>query len=297
MSKTGSLAHNVIPLPPIPPNEPVLNALTVDVEDWYQSTYDLDAPISDCVVRNTHRLLDLFDEYGVRATFFVLGLVCEKYPPLIAQIKAGGHELATHGYSHRPVNRMSPREFAEDVRRSLDLIQSTAGERVYGYRAPDFSIDAHSLWALEVLIENGLRYDSSIFPIRNARYGIRGWYRFPQRIDFDGRGAIIEFPLSTVRVGGYTLPFVGGGYSRLLPVWLIKLGIRKLNRAGQGAVVYLHPYEFAPDEMDELRAKVPFKVRLSQGFNRQAMPSRLRSLLCSLNFSTMQHVLGLEETD
>jgi polysaccharide deacetylase family protein (PEP-CTERM system associated) len=272
----------------------VVNALTVDVEDWYQSTYDLDAPISDRVAPNTRALLQLFDECNVRATFFVLGLVCEKHPQLIGEIKAAGHELATHGYSHRPLNGMSRSAFAEDLRRSLDLIQGVTGEPILGFRAPDFSIDTHSLWALEVLAENGIRYDSSIFPIRSSRYGIEGWYRFPHRIEMDDSRAIIEFPLSTLSPGGYAVPFVGGGYSRLLPAWLIEFGIRRINQTGQSAIVYLHPNDIDTEEMIELRHKVPLRTRLSQGFNRHTIVSLMRRLLRTLEFSTVRSVLELE---
>jgi polysaccharide deacetylase family protein (PEP-CTERM system associated) len=272
----------------------VVNALTVDVEDWYQSTYDLDAPISDRVVRNTRALLRLFDECNVRATFFVLGLVCQRYPQLIGEISAEGHEVATHGYSHRTLNRISRSAFAEDLQRSLDLIQGVTGEPVKGYRAPDFSIEADTLWALEVLAENGIQYDSSIFPFHSSRYGIRGWYRFPHRIEMDDDRTIIEFPLSTLSPGGHALPFVGGGYSRLLPAWLIEHGIRRLNRACQSAIVYLHPYEIDTEEMVELRDAVPLRTRLSQGFNRCAVASRTRQLFQGLEFSTAASVLGLE---
>lgn len=276
------------------PGRPVVNALTVDVEDWYQSTYDLEAPISGRVVGNTQALLRLLDESNVRATFFVLGLVCEKYPHLIAEIQSTGHELATHGYSHRPLTGMSRADFTEDLQRSLDLIQDVTGEPVYGYRAPDFSIDAHTLWALEVLVQQGMRYDSSIFPVRNSRYGIQGWYRFPHRIEIDEQSAIIEFPLSTLSPNGHAVPFVGGGYSRLLPGWLIELGIRRLNQAGHSAIVYLHPYEMDTQEMTELRGEIPLRTRLSQGFNRRAIPSRMRRLFRTLEFSPVREVLGLE---
>lgn len=275
-------------------NNGVINALTVDVEDWYQSTYDLTAPIPRRVVDNTHQLLALFDECGVRATFFILGLVCEKYPQLIADIKAQGHELATHGYSHQPVSDMSRREFAEDLRRSIGLIEDVTGERVYGYRAPDFSVNTSSLWALEVMIEHGIRYDSSIFPIRTPRYGIQGWHRFPHQILFDERKAIIEFPLSTLRLGGRVLPFVGGGYSRLLPCQLIELGIRKLNHTRRCAIIYLHPYEINADEMFELKNGVPFSTRLYQGFNRKTIPAKMRRLFQTFQFSTIREVLGLQ---
>lgn len=287
--------YTIVPVQPSA-SRPVYNALTVDVEDWYQSTWDLDAPIPYRVVQNTERLLDLFDECEVKATFFVLGLVCEKYPRLIAEIDARDHELATHGYSHRPVNGMSRTEFAEDVRRSLDLIRDVTGKPVYGYRAPDFTIDLRSLWALEVLVENGIRYDSSVFPVRTPRYGIQGWYRFPHRIGLNGHSTIIEFPLSTLQLGGQPVPFVGGGYSRLLPSWLTELGIRRINRAQQSAVVYLHPYEIDLEEMDHLRARVPFIVRFTQGFNRRAIMSRIRRLSTKLPFTTMAHVLGLSQS-
>ena len=271
----------------------VINALSVDVEDWYQSTCDLNAPISDRVVRNTRALLQLFEECDVRATFFVLGLVCERYPYLIQEIKAGGHELATHGYSHRPLYAMSRSAFGDDIQRSLDLIQDTVGEPIHGYRAPDFSIDEGTLWALEVLAEKGIQYDSSIFPFRNSRYGVRGWYRFPHRIEMDNHQTVIEFPLSTVNLAGHAFPFVGGGYSRLLPVWLIELGIRRLNRTHQRAIVYLHPYEIDTQEMAELRDKVPASTRLSQGFNRRVIASRMQRLFSVLRFSTIGDVLGL----
>lgn len=289
-----SLPYKIKPLSLNTPGSPVVNALTVDVEDWYQSTYDLDAPISDRVVCNTRALLHLFDECNVRATFFILGLICEKFPHLIGEIKARGHELATHGYSHRPLTSMSRSTFAEDLRRSVGLIQDVTGDRVHGYRAPDFSIQKDTLWALEVLAENGIRYDSSIFPFRNSRYGIGGWCRFPHRIEMDDHGAIIEFPLSTLSPNGHPVPFVGGGYSRLLPGWVIELGIRRLNQTRHSAIVYLHPYEMDTEEMSELRGEVPFRTRLSQGFNRKAIPSRMRRLFTALEFSTIERVLGLE---
>jgi polysaccharide deacetylase family protein (PEP-CTERM system associated) len=276
------------------PDNGVVNALTVDVEDWYQSTYDLTAPVPKRVVDNTQNLLALFDECGVRATFFILGLVCEKYPHLIADIKARGHELATHGYSHQPVSDMSRQEFSEDLKQSIDLLEDVTGEQVYGYRAPDFSVNTSSLWAMEVMIEHGIRYDSSIFPIRNPRYGIQGWHRFPHRIVFDEEKAIIEFPLSTLRLGGYVLPFVGGGYSRLLPCQLIELGIRRLNQMRRCAIIYLHPYEINADEMFELKNGVPFSLRLSQGFNRKTIPSKMRRLFQGFQFSTIREVLGLQ---
>lgn len=252
------------PLPKNSPNGRICNALTVDLEDWYQSTCDPDAPITERVIRNTHTLLEIFSDCGVTATFFVLGLVCEKFPKLITEILANGHEIATHGFSHRPVNRMSPEEFAEDIKRSIGVIQNVTGAPVHGYRAPDFTIDANSLWALDILAENNIHYDSSIFPISNPRYGIRGWYRFPHQIIIHDNKSIIEYPISTLRLGSFTFPFVGGGYSRLLPSWLAKHGIDKLNQIKQSAVVYVHPYEINPDEINEYGGEIPLRLRITQ---------------------------------
>lgn len=271
----------------------VPNAMTVDVEDWYQSTLDLCAEITDRVVTNTHQILDLFAEFNVKGTFFVLGLVCEKYPQLVTTIHEAGHEIATHGYSHQPCCRLSRQSFAEDVRKSVNLIQDVIGKKVLGYRAPDFSISLDSLWALEVLAENGIQYDSSIFPIPNPRYGIAKWYRFPHRLKFDSGHEIIEFPISTLRIFGLNFPFVGGGYSRLFPAWFIRFGIGQINRSSQAGIVYLHPYEIDCNEMEELEQVVTGATRLWQSFNRKTTRAKMRDLMSSLSFCTVKEILDL----
>lgn len=308
--------YTITPIWLNPPSTLVLNTITVDVEDWYQSTCDLKQEISKRVVRNTDRLLELFSEFDVKATFFVLGLVCEKYPRLVAKIGEYGHELATHGYSHELIYNLSPRSFAEDVRRSIDLIQNAAGKEVYGYRAPDFSINLSTLWALEVLSEIGIKYDSSIFPVYNPRYGIPRWPRFPHRIKLDSEREIIEFPISTLRVLGVNLPFVGGGYSRLLPFRLIRFGIERINRSGKPVLIYLHPYEVDTMEITELREQLSIAPLVAQafnpqrkhkslvegfirgkwiqGFNRQTVEGKLRSLLKEFRFSTVKDILNLD---
>lgn len=276
-----------------PLNKPVLNAMTIDVEDWFQSTCDLSREISYRVVEDTHKILELFAEFGVKATFFVLGLVCEKYPGLIVSIKEDGHEIATHGYSHEPLYNLSRQALAEDVRKSIDLIQAATGERVYGYRAPDFSVNASTLWALEVLAENGIKYDSSIFPIYNPGYGIPEWYRFPHRIKLNSEHEIIEFPISTLRAFGLNFPFIGGGYSRLFPIWFTKLGARKINYSERPVITYVHPYEVDTAEIADYKEEILGLTRLSQGFNRRMTRAKLRNLLSSFGFSTVKEVLNL----
>lgn len=204
-------------------------ALTIDVEDWRQSVLDRRLPLSDRFVGQTRRILDLLDKVGVRATFFVLGLAAEKAPGLIREISACGHEIQSHGWDHRPVTQMSPEEFREDLRKSRAVLEDTIGRAVTGYRAPRFSIDRRSLWALEELAAAGFRYDSSIFPMRIRGYGIHDWPTGPHRITLPSGASLIEAPVACGRWLGRPFPIGGGGYWRLLPWPILRRQLRSLN--------------------------------------------------------------------
>jgi polysaccharide deacetylase family protein (PEP-CTERM system associated) len=240
-------------------------------------------------VSNTERLLDLFDEHAVRGTFFVLGWVAERYPSLVPSIAARGHELASHGYAHRLVYDQTPDSFRDDVRRSKAIIEEQSGHRVNGYRAPSFSVTEQSLWALDVLLEEGYRYDASIFPIRHDRYGIPDAPRWPHAMARAG-GSLFEVPGSTVRVGGANLPVAGGGYFRILPYAWTRWGMRRLNQVeGQPAVFYLHPWEIDP-EQPRLPASVLGRFRHYR--NLHLTEARLHSLMRDFSFGPLQTVLA-----
>ncbi|MDZ7372430.1 MAG: DUF3473 domain-containing protein [candidate division KSB1 bacterium] len=274
-----------------PKRQPVPNALTVDVEDWIQSTYDRDAPIGERVVQNTGHLLQLLDELGVRGTFFVQGLVAERFPQLVKEILRRGHELACHGYSHKPVFLQSGEEFVADVARAQNILTDVSGIRPSGYRAPDFSIVPATLWALERLADLGFAYDSSVFPFRGRRYGIPSWESMPKVLTFDGGKHLVEFPLPVLRVGWLQMPFLGGGYSRLFPLWLQIYGIRKLNASGRPAVLYVHPYELNPWEMDSLPIPRFSLLRAQQNAGRSGLERKLRVLLRLFPFAPAGEVL------
>lgn len=206
---------------------PPSHLLTVDVEDWPQSTLDHALPISHRVVASTHALLELLDDAGVRATFFVLGKVAEAYPTLARDIVAAGHEVGTHGYSHESVEAMPVGTFREELHRSVELLRQQTGHPVLGHRAADFSISSQSLHLLEYLGEEGLMYDSSIFPVRHPRYGVPGAWRMPHRVGCASGRTLIEFPLATYHVANMALPAAGGGYFRLFPFWWTRLTDRK----------------------------------------------------------------------
>ncbi len=238
------------------PGGALLNAFSVDVEDYFQVMAfekairrDQWEGLEPRVERNTRRLLDLCARYGVRGTYFVLGWVAERCPGLVRDIRAAGHELGTHGYDHRRVTTLTPAQFRDDVRRSKGAIEDAAGVEVIGYRAPNYSIVRETLWAMDVLIEEGFRYDSSIFPIRHDRYGIPDFPRFPRRVRGSNGTALHEFPISTVRLAGMNLPFVGGGYLRHFPLAFIRWGMRRLNGGERRpAIVYIHPWEIDPGQ-------------------------------------------------
>jgi polysaccharide deacetylase family protein (PEP-CTERM system associated) len=227
----------------------LVNAMTVDVEDYFQASA-FDRLVSreswferdSRVVRNTHQLLELFHRHDVRGTFFVLGWVAERFPSLVREIARCGHELGSHGFHHQLVYTLTRDQFRDDVRRAKAAIEDAGGCPVHGYRAPSFSIVRSSLWALDVLIEEGHRYDASVFPIHHDRYGIPDAPRHVHRIERPA-GSITEVPASTIRIGPVNLPIAGGGYFRVLPYAFTKWGIARLNAAGDRAIFYLHPWE------------------------------------------------------
>jgi polysaccharide deacetylase family protein (PEP-CTERM system associated) len=276
--------------------EPIVNAMSIDVEDYFHvSVFDGIVPRSEWdrmesrVVANTKRLLDLFDEFGVRSTFFVLGWVGELHPSLVQLIARRGHEVASHGYAHRLIYDQTPAAFREDVRRAKQLLEDASGRRVLGYRAPSYSITPRSLWALDVLLEEGYEYDSSIFPIRHDRYGIPISDRQPYRIERK-KGSLLEVPGSTTRVGPMNLPIAGGGYFRLLPYWWTRWGIARVNRLERlPAVFYLHPWEIDPDQP---RLPAGRLGRFRHYRNLHETESRLRKLLADFAFDRVDAVVA-----
>jgi len=274
----------------------VVNAMTIDVEDYFQvSAFDDVVKREEWegrpsrVVSNTMRLLHLFDEYSVKSTFFVLGWVADRFPGLVRDIAAGGHELASHGYGHRIVYSQTPHEFREDVRRAKATIENVSGHVVTGYRAPSFSITKNSLWALDVLVEEGYRYDASIFPIRHDRYGIPDAPRH-RHVLTRPAGTLTEAPGSTVRVLGSNLPVAGGGYFRILPYWWTKWGIARLNRTeGQPAIFYLHPWEIDP-EQPRLHASRLSRFRHYRNLDKAE--ARLKRLLTDFRFGMLKDVIA-----
>lgn len=282
-------------------NGSLLNAMTIDVEDYYHVTA-FSQCIDRCewdsytprVVDNTLRLLDLLDQNEVSATFFVLGWVAERNPELVREIVQRGHELACHGYSHELIYKQTAGEFREDLHRAKSLLEDMAGAAVHGYRAPSYSITARSLWALDILIEEGFEYDSSIFPVHHDTYGIPDAKRFPHVIE-RRCGTILEFPPTTFRLSlpGKCLhvPISGGGYLRLFPLQLIRKALRHVNgKEGQPVSVYVHPWEIDPEQP---RVKgAPAKSRFRHYVNLDTTESKVCRLLSEFRFARMCDVLA-----
>ena len=268
--------------------------MTIDVEDYYHvSAFESVIPVNaweryeSRVERNTMRLLDIFEAHNVKATFFVLGWVAERHPELVRTLAAQGHEVASHGYSHRRIYTQTPAVFREETQRSKRLLEDCIGQPVRGYRAATYSITRQSLWALDILEEVGFEYDSSIFPIRHDLYGIPDYPRFCHRLNHHPR--LVEFPLSTVKVGRMTLPIAGGGYFRLFPYALTRWGIRRLNyREQQPATVYLHPWEIDPAQPRIAAGRLS---RFRHYLNLSSTETRLRHLLQDIAFAPMAEVL------
>jgi len=274
------------------PSDPALprNAFTVDVEDWYQSCLDYDAPITERVVRNVDRILSVLDECGVKGSFFVQGKVAETFPKLVSSLVAEGHEVQCHGYSHRPLFAMNGRELRDELERAKKTVEDAAGASVMAFRAQDFSILAGNLWALEILVEVGFEIDSSIFPMRSRHYGIANWRLEPHYILVNEGARLLEVPVAIWSLGWTRLPVAGGGYFRVLPRRLIERGFRAISASGRPVIVYCHPYEFNAEELGEYR-HVPRQLRFSQGIGRGSFTDRVRRLLTEFPFGRFTDVL------
>ncbi len=285
------------PAPVAPPRAgTIANALTIDVEDYFQ-VWALSTHIQrsqwdsmPCrVERNVDRLLEMLEDHRARATFFTLGWVAERYPQLIRRIVAAGHELASHGYGHHRANEQSRAEFTQDIVRAKGILEDLGGVAVHGYRAPSFSIGKPNLWAFDCLVGAGYRYSSSVYPVRHDHYGMPDSPRFPYRV----RPELIEIPVTTTRVAGRNLPAGGGGYFRLAPYPVSRWAIDRVNRVDrQPAIFYFHPWEIDP-EQPRVRG-VGLKARFRHYVNLHRTETRLRRLLTDFQWDRVDRAFSLD---
>jgi polysaccharide deacetylase family protein (PEP-CTERM system associated) len=268
--------------------------MTVDVEDYFQvSAFEryIDRHAWDeqeCrVERNVDRILGLFDRHGVKATFFTLGWIAQRYPDMVRRMITEGHELASHGWSHVRVTQQNPEEFRQDVVRTKAFLEDLSGQEIIGYRAASYSIGAANLWALDVLKETGHRYSSSIYPIKHDLYGMPDAPRFAFR---PLEGDFLEFPVTTVRLGNRNLPCGGGGWFRLVPYAGMRWAMQRVNRLDrESAIFYFHPWEIDPEQPRQ--KGIDAKTRFRHYLNLERMETRLNRLLGDFDWGRMDEVL------
>jgi polysaccharide deacetylase family protein (PEP-CTERM system associated) len=275
----------------------ILNALTIDVEEWFHVSLfrrkicreEWDS-LKSTVVADTCLVLKILAEKNVKATFFVLGWVAERYPEIVIAIQEHGHEIGSHTYSHQIIYEQSWQEFTADVQRSLKILEDLTLAPVGCFRAPSYSITRSSLWAWEALADLGIACDSSIFPVKHDLYGIPEAPRFPFYINLKERPRLVEVPLSTIQLRGKNIPMAGGGYLRLYPYWFIRNSIRRINRENRPAIIYLHPWELDPDLP---RIKIGFLKELRHYGNLALTEEKLRRLLDEFSFGPLREVLNV----
>jgi len=277
------------------------NVMSFDIEDYFHV-----AAFADCVSKsqwdqlpsrvegNTKKILDMLETSRSHATFFILGWVAEKFPQLVRSIADAGHEIACHSLEHRRVSEMTPAEFREDTRCAKQTIEDTSGQPVRGYRAPSFSITSKSLWAIEILAELGFKFDSSIFPVDHPNYGMPNLPRFPFVLETKS-GPLLEFPLTTIELGGHRSPMSGGAYLRILPYWYTRWGFRYLNEAErQPFCVYLHPWEL---DSDQPRISGTMTARLRHYTGLKGAQAKLGRLLLDFEFEHMGAIMDKLQHD
>ena len=269
-------------------SEQVVNALTVDLEDWYHGlTRTMFRPrlwpsLQSRAQETIPYLLDLLAENKVQATFFVLGHLADQIPSLIKRIVNAGHELGSHGYSHQRLFGLTPTEFRDDLSRTRLLIEDICGVRVICYRAPQFSINQKNQWAFEVLAECGYKYDSSVFPTRSLLYGYPGAPRHPyQPLP---NSSLMEYPVATINLGKLTVPIAGGVYNRILPAVFIRWGIQRINKHGYPAIIYMHPWEF---DLHQPNIRVNPRERVTHFIGRSSLALKFRYLVSKFSFAPL----------
>ncbi len=267
---------------------------SIDVEDWSQSVLNRSNPVTRRVYDNTLILLDILEEHNHKATFFVLGNVARKFPQLIRSISDAGHEVASHGYAHQSIYNLTPKQVREDIDTSVGLLEDASGEKVIGFRAPNFSIREYLFeWYCEALAANGLKYDSSLFPMKVIKYGIEKEYS----LKIFNKYSLNEHYLSYVKIGKYKLPFFGGGYFRLSPYAMTKMLTKNLDK--RRAVFYMHPYEIDCSELEFVQktyGKIPAKWRLTQFVGRNSVEKKLHRLMNDFEFTSFRQEYYSEDS-
>ena len=274
-----------------------MNILTIDVEDWYMdtdiSTWDY---YEDRIVQSTNKILKILKESNIEATFFILGYVGEHFPELVESIENENHEIATHGYSHKQITKQTPLEFEEDLLKSIKILERITDKKIFGYRAREFTITEKTSWAIDILKKNGLQYDSSIFPVKTHLYGVPDAPLYPYHISSsnikgdDLEEAFLEFPLSVYRIPVVhkNIPVAGGFYLRLFPYWFIKHAIKKINKMGKPAIIYIHPWEFDPKQP---RIK---ELKWYHYYNLSNTEKKFKRLLKNFKFRSIRDVVAFK---
>jgi len=281
---------------PVAAPRKIKHILSIDLEDYFQVeafagkvSRDDWAQFPSRMEANTYRLLDTFDRFNAKATFFVLGWVAARFPQLVREVHERGHDLACHSYWHRKIYSLTPAEFRADTRAACEAIEQAAGVRVTGYRAPSWSVTKDSLWALDVLAELGFTYDSSIFPIHHDIYGIPGASRYPYLHHGQHGESLLEIPPATLQLGKTNVPAAGGGYFRIFPLAYTEWAFRQFEKENRSLVFYLHPWEVDPEQP---RIAAPLKSRLRHYTNLGKTQSRLEHLLERHEFQTFREFVG-----
>ena len=271
---------------------PPVNALSIDVEDYFHvSAFELAIhrnnweDYSGRVAQNTERILKILGENGIYATFFILGWVGRRYPKIVKTIKSLGHEIATHGYNHELITKQTPGLFKKDLKESIDVLQDITGDKILGYRAPSFSVTPKTLWSIDIMIELGLKYDSSVFPIMHDYGGYPGAPLIPYKIKND----FWEFPLSTYKLLGVNIPVAGGGYFRLFPYGLTRYLLKEKNKQGLPFIFYIHPWEL--DNGQPRIKEASFISRFRQYQNLDKAEFRFKKLCGDFKFAPVKDVL------